>query len=638
MAKEQIFLVIAVVAAVGLFIGVYITVARARRGQRALETDKRKRAEELERQHREQARAAEAEAQHLKEKSDKSALVGDIDSARAAIIRQYSTSSLSEIEREQLKDLMRRIKEFEEHQQAVRSFFQTPRRSEESEHLKQEVGAIPGERKNLDLDVPGPQESSKGTEVQEGKQAPVTPAPSVPAEENTVRTGVRKPDAPGTFLSTPNAEPVLADSPGLPDRPIGFFPQFPEWLIDHRGAYPYVDLPLVRSTMKGTLIGKVGPRGVSENGFFEFLQRHFPGRVLRDHRVEFTGAKRDYEPDLILHFEEFGLRIDVEIDEPYSGRTRKPMHWLGSYDDDRDLYFSNNGWVVVRFAERQVVCQPLACIDYLIRLVNGLLHRSVVPRLVGVDSLVPVARWSWEEAARMAANKERESYLGLSFDLVEESDEQAIEVEAGLVREPNSHGDRPPEQTVRDTGLAVLPERYARLRDVLLTAIADGDHALLMSNETVFLLQLHEIVQRRARFFLRGFDVLTQHEVELELRQIQAYQCCSNVVLRSGDQSDPDKLHGDVQFATQGQYCLYIEYTSSTSGFASRTLSLLRSSGTGLYLDAWCHVRNEERCFRLDRIHSYKVLDLKRPFELFEDDLGSVYLMPYPWEVGMPVV
>jgi hypothetical protein len=430
---------------------------------------------------------------------------------------------------------------------------------------------------------------------------------------------------------TDKAASLLDDIPGLPDRPIGYYPRYPEKLTNYRGAYPFVELSLPKSTVKGTLIGKGGPRGVSESSFFEVLQRHCPGRVLRDHRVEFTGAKRDYEPDIILHIEEFGLRIDVEIDEPYSGRTRKPMHWLGSYDDDRDLYFSNNGWVVVRFAERQVVCQPLACVDYLIKLVNGLLHRSVVPRLEEVDSLVPVDRWSWEEAARMAANNERENYLGRTFDEVDEPDEQAIEFEYGLERERNSHGDEQRKLTVRDTGLVELPERFARLRDRLLKAIAEGDHALIVSNEKVFLLQLHGIEQRRARFFLRGFDVLSQRDVELELRRIEMADFVPDIVLRYGDQSNPDKLQEDIHFAIDEQHCLYIEYTSASSGFLKRTLSFMESLGQGYYFNAWCHVRNEGRQFRMDRIRSYKVLALKRPFQVFVDEHGSRSLVREDW-------
>lgn len=435
----------------------------------------------------------------------------------------------------------------------------------------------------------------------------------------------------GIVTATDRDNVELTDQEGLPDTQQRFAHARAGLGSDENSTYPVVELPLFGSVVKGTRIGKGGARGVSENDFFIALKAAFPDRVLRDHRLEFTGASRDYEPDIILHFEEYGLRIDIEIDEPYSGRTRKPMHWLGCYDDDRDLYFSNNGWMVVRFAERQVVCHPNACIAFLAKLVDTLLHTDIAAGYGGVEELQPLLRWSREDAVQMALNNERESYLHLEFEQVEEQDDPIIEFEEGLVRDPLDQEDQGAILSERNTGLAELPEAIQQLRSLLLEAIATGVHGAIVAHNKVFLLQMQGIIQRRARFFLQGFDVLSQRDTKLELRRIQQYEALPDLVLRSGDHSNPQQLAQDLQYATDEQLCVYVEYTSSSSGFAKRTLSCLQPTlGDGMF-HAWCHVRNESRIFRFDRVHMYRVLDVKRPWKIETNEDGIRSIEPTSW-------
>lgn len=91
------------------------------------------------------------------------------------------------------------------------------------------------------------------------------------------------------------------------------------------------------------------------------------------------------------------------------------MHFKDSYDISRDHYFNKNGWVVIRFAEEQIVKQPESCITFIAKVVDDMLESEFVKRTSEALNLTTVAEWTYAEAEKMAANFYRESYLGISF-------------------------------------------------------------------------------------------------------------------------------------------------------------------------------------------------------------------------------
>jgi hypothetical protein len=153
--------------------------------------------------------------------------------------------------------------------------------------------------------------------------------------------------------------------------------------------------------------------------FIEFLSRFFPNRVSQEGELEVPGTRigRVYSPDAILRFGE--INIVVEIDEPYVGSTRRPTHCINSYDVDRNKVFSEHGWMVVRFAEEQIVKQPDECIFFLVDLVSTI-DPSLwfTPTSMSWPSLVP--QWTMAQAEKMAEEGYREKYLGITFTLKEE--------------------------------------------------------------------------------------------------------------------------------------------------------------------------------------------------------------------------
>lgn len=118
-----------------------------------------------------------------------------------------------------------------------------------------------------------------------------------------------------------------------------------------------------------------------------------------------------YHPDIALFWKTYGLYIDIEIDEPYDICSRKPIHYVGSSDNLRDRYFIRNGWVVMRYCEKQVKENVEGVVAHI---KNTLLWIAGEP--IKLCEHMETNRWTYHEAISMAEIGEREKYLEINED------------------------------------------------------------------------------------------------------------------------------------------------------------------------------------------------------------------------------
>lgn len=149
--------------------------------------------------------------------------------------------------------------------------------------------------------------------------------------------------------------------------------------------------------------------GVSENKFHKSLVNKFGSKILRNHSINTDSTP--YMPDFVYYDKITGLCIDIEIDEPYEGRTDHPIHYIGA-DTSRNRYFLSNNWMVIRFAEEQIVRNPLGCINWIIYSINYYLDSNI--QEVEAEELEEVYCWTKEEAEMMAFRLYRNNYIPLS--------------------------------------------------------------------------------------------------------------------------------------------------------------------------------------------------------------------------------
>ena len=166
--------------------------------------------------------------------------------------------------------------------------------------------------------------------------------------------------------------------------------RFPE-----RGTilYPYRRHPLVKP-------------GMPEQKLACELSAKLPAGVecLLNACIITTDKQPPYYPDLALVVAgKPGIRIDVEIDEPYRRATREPIHYLSCGDVFRDHLLNRHGWVVVRLAAQQIAQEPDVCADYLIELLQTMMADSEqAQQHVFTSQPTPVEPWSRNDALKMA--------------------------------------------------------------------------------------------------------------------------------------------------------------------------------------------------------------------------------------------
>lgn len=160
-------------------------------------------------------------------------------------------------------------------------------------------------------------------------------------------------------------------------------------------------------------------KGKEEKRFLTYLQKFYPKEVIIDHVIKKFGRNKQkaYQPDFIFHDLETDIYIDIEIDEPYAARGRKPIHYRtenGTVDDRRNAFFQEHLWIVVRFAEEQVQKYPNQCCFYIAQVIADLTgNETYIKRFKIYDGLkLPkVKHWTRREAAAMALINQRRTYV-----------------------------------------------------------------------------------------------------------------------------------------------------------------------------------------------------------------------------------
>lgn len=136
--------------------------------------------------------------------------------------------------------------------------------------------------------------------------------------------------------------------------------------------------------------------------------------IREDVSVTINGHR--YEPDLAYIDAANGVYVDIEIDEPYSGRHH-PTHYISENGEHKDQrrndIFRNAGWYVVRFTEQQMFCQTKSCMKSVFELLFQLRAIDSIPsKLKDAPPLNMESCWTAEESKKRSYQNYRKSYLG----------------------------------------------------------------------------------------------------------------------------------------------------------------------------------------------------------------------------------
>lgn len=191
-------------------------------------------------------------------------------------------------------------------------------------------------------------------------------------------------------------------------------------------SYPVFRFPKKGTVVRSFRLGNTKRRGFKEEAFQKSIELYF-GKVftvLGNARLNTGKETRPFEPDIaIIDKSSSNLRIDIEIDEPYAGLTRQPTHCKGE-DINRDIYFVDRGWVVIRFSEYQVHLMEEDCLRYIAETIKSAIPNYEIPsQLLNQPSLQVEKLWDIVQAQKWEKAKYREQYLNHIFQSIEEQTE-----------------------------------------------------------------------------------------------------------------------------------------------------------------------------------------------------------------------
>ena len=245
-------------------------------------------------------------------------------------------------------------------------------------------------------------EHEQKTKHPDDKSKPSTSKKVPIQEEDSTREFTKQ-----IITSEPNQEQT--DDLRILFNPYSHFEQREQYL------YPVVKMPKSNTILKLPRTGRSNQKGYKENDFFNQIKQNIIGIELTNNvHMIIPNFNKPYEPDIVLFDKNLNLYIDIEIDEPYDGYYRYPTHYINpedeiKQDNIRDLFFTESGWIVIRFTEKQVHCQVYECIDYIRNVLNSLYNRNFV-----IDTTCQKEnQWDYNQCIQWQKIYYRENYLGI---------------------------------------------------------------------------------------------------------------------------------------------------------------------------------------------------------------------------------
>ena len=163
--------------------------------------------------------------------------------------------------------------------------------------------------------------------------------------------------------------------------------------------------------------------------FYKTLNEYFPEKVLTNYTIAQDGETKCFVPNYIVSVSDKKLYIDVETDTPYDLETGEPSAYVA--DDNvfshqtHDAFFEKEGWFVIRFAEEQIVNQPISCCKFIAQTIYEILgDDTVLQKFNTVDNITPMETWTYNKCVDLRQERYRESYLNIPEEVPEEIPEE----------------------------------------------------------------------------------------------------------------------------------------------------------------------------------------------------------------------
>lgn len=496
--------------------------------------------------------------------------------------------------------------------------------------------------KAISTSKPKPEKKQSQEETQRKEEPTVIWAEKPKTEKDKIEKITREPVKTKIVESQPEEQ---SQPKYIGYNPINIFEQTEPY------NFPYVIMPKPGCIIKFPRKGRTGRKGFKEDDFESYVTKYFSNvfKIYDDRFITVKGNCKPYEPDITFTDEKNGVNIflDIEIDEPYEGindiALRKATHFQ-YLDTNRNNAFKKRGWIVIRFAEIQVHQEPLQCCLFVADVIKSINSRFEIPYdLLNVIEVKPVKQWTKNEAEQWSRQKYREKYLGIdSFGFVSETErlEGVEETELGKLIENEVEDELPfippkqesitsnnPKRDIIEAAIhnsKFLAFNYEGYRTVtkpikfidLNTFLAD---CYLKNKKQEFsLYKIQDPIIKQKPYTLEGTgpNLGVNNIKNIVNKAIQYGKLIRMTYTRAPwNEMIIDKETGEIIVTNQIEQETTIR-TISNVNFAVNTMAEEHIERYNLrnenyeYISAYCHLREEERVFRPDRISSIAILDI----------------------------
>lgn len=146
-----------------------------------------------------------------------------------------------------------------------------------------------------------------------------------------------------------------------------------KYLISHEKYVKESLLEYYSEIIKPKKINISVKEGKTEQNFYETLETFFGAKIkknvalINDH---FSQNSIPYVPDIVYNNIESGICIDIEIDEKYTSDGQLIHYEFSPHDYERNQFFSNHNWIIIRFSEKQILEDKLGCVVTILKTIQ----------------------------------------------------------------------------------------------------------------------------------------------------------------------------------------------------------------------------------------------------------------------------
>lgn len=369
-------------------------------------------------------------------------------------------------------------------------------------------------------------------------------------------------------------------------------------------SYPSLLCPFVETPILDYNTNRFATGGVMEPVLTEALKElseiEPQINILQNTSLPVHNRIYGYKPDIAIVWREKNIFIDVEIDEPYDIISRKPIHYKGCSDKLRNSYFLDNGWFIIRVAEKQIVDNCKGVVDF-IKFCFFQLAEDI--RFKSKNNVNSIERWSYSEAKKWAEEDYRETYLGIeniSRNEITIEEFENPEFSGISSQEDNQSSFIKPKEDI-------ISDRYADMRKQITKICQNGQYIIFSLRhkcyDYVALSNRITFTRRDDAYGVKLFDEIEKKDIFLRFQEIASFRCQNSIIKYEAEKNENwDALLYD---AILNSNPIEIEYDTAGQGISLRR--------TVLYVTLWYNFLNDN-----DNREKYSVIELLKIAALFK--------------------